>query len=82
VTTLERVQALAVKKLQVDLASLSPETRLDQIGIDSLSLIDFLFLLEDEFHVRFPEDKNEIQSVEDLILFLDRAEAGQRLGAA
>jgi acyl carrier protein len=82
VTTLERVQALAVKKLQVDLASLSPETRLDQIGIDSLSLIEFLFLLEDEFHVRFPEDKNEIQSVEDLILFLDRAEAGQRLGAA
>ena len=81
-TTLERVQALAVKKLQVDLASLSPETRLDQIGIDSLSLIEFLFLLEDEFHVRFPEDKNEIQSVEDLILFLDRAEAGQRLGAA
>ncbi len=80
--TLERIQALAVKELQVDLASLSPETRLDQIGIDSLSLIEFLFLLEDEFHVRFPEDKNEMQSVNDLVLFLDRAERGQRLGAA
>jgi acyl carrier protein len=82
VNTLERIQALAVKELQVDLASLSPETRLDQIGIDSLSLIEFLFLLEDEFHVRFPEDKNEMQSVNDLVLFLDRAERGQRLGAA
>lgn len=80
--TLERIQALAVKKLQVDLACVSPETHLDQIGIDSLSLIEFLFLLEDEFNVRFPEDKNEIQSVNDLVLFLDRAERRQRLGAA
>ena len=34
-----------------------PEATLDQLGLDSLALMEFVFAVEDRFEVRIPEDR-------------------------
>lgn len=44
------------QKFHVDPARLSPSICLEEIGLDSLSLMEFVFNVEDAFHLRIPED--------------------------
>jgi acyl carrier protein len=44
-------------KFQVDAASLRPDTTLESLGLDSLTLMEFVFAVEDQYSVRVPEDK-------------------------
>lgn len=44
-------------KFHVDPVLLRPETTLDSLGMDSLTLMEFVFAVEDRFSVRVPEEK-------------------------
>ena len=44
-------------KFHVDPVLLRPETTLESLGLDSLTLMEFVFALEDRFSVRVPEEK-------------------------
>jgi acyl carrier protein len=44
-------------KFNVDSALLRPETTLESLGLDSLTLMEFVFAVEDRFSVRVPEEK-------------------------
>ena len=44
-------------KFQVDTATLRPDTALESLGLDSLTLMEFVFAVEDQYSVRVPEDK-------------------------
>ena len=44
-------------KFQVDAATLRPDTTLESLGLDSLTLMEFVFAVEDQYSVRVPEDK-------------------------
>ncbi len=44
-------------KFQVDAANLRPDTALESLGLDSLTLMEFVFAVEDQYSVRVPEDK-------------------------
>ena len=44
-------------KFQVDAADLRPDTTLESLGLDSLTLMEFVFAVEDQYSVRVPEDK-------------------------
>lgn len=67
VDTLARIKDLAAARLNLDVSSLSADTRLDSLGVDSLGLVEFLFELEDEFKVRFPQERDALQTVGDLL---------------
>ncbi|MEO8525331.1 MAG: acyl carrier protein [Caldimonas sp.] len=56
-TTFEAVSSVLVDKFQIDPEKVRPETTLEQIGLDSLALMEFVFAVEDRFDVRIPEDK-------------------------
>ena len=45
------------EKFNVDAALLRPEATLDSLGLDSLTLMEFVFAVEDRFSVRVPEEK-------------------------
>jgi acyl carrier protein len=55
-TIFERVQAIAAKKYSLDPSVITPESTLESLGLDSLDLIELLFDVEDEFHIRIPQD--------------------------
>jgi acyl carrier protein len=55
-TPFERVQAVLVKKYSLAPETVSPESTLESLGLDSLDLIELLFDVEDEFGIRIPQD--------------------------
>ena len=60
------------KQLKVDVDTIQLDTRFDQIGFDSLSILDFMYDVENRFNV-VPEmaDLVRMQKVSDLIEYLD-----------
>jgi acyl carrier protein len=55
--TFDAISSVLVDKFNVDPAKVDPETTLEQLGLDSLALMEFVFAVEDRFDVRIPEDK-------------------------
>jgi acyl carrier protein len=49
--TLDALRELAERELDVDVAALDPTKPLTELGVDSLTLADFIFRVEDHFHV-------------------------------
>jgi acyl carrier protein len=59
------------KQLKVDVDAVGVDTRFDQIGFDSLSILDFMYEVENRFGT-FPEmaELVKMQQVDDLVEFL------------
>ena len=55
-TTFERVQGILGKKYSLAAETITPESTLESLGLDSLDLIELLFDVEDEFQIRIPQD--------------------------
>lgn len=66
--TFAAVSSVLVDTFHVDAAKVVPETTLEQLGLDSLGLMEFVFAVEDKLGVRIPEDR------------LDPRQAGVTLG--
>ena len=74
-TTLQRLQAILQKVLDVAPEALQPDARLDSIGIDSLAMIDILFSIEDEFKITISAEQAKsnanLRTLGDLVEFVD-----------
>lgn len=65
--TLARIKDLAAKEFSIDPARLDPAASLDSLGVDSLSFIEFMFKVEEEFGVNVSdEDLKSIKTLADL----------------
>jgi acyl carrier protein len=75
--TLELLRQYLQTKASIDPAKVVPEAKLEDIGIDSLILIDLMFELEESMNVRVPSlDKNPT-TVAELIELFDALQASQ-----
>ena len=54
-STFDAIAAVLVDQFHV--AAAPPEATLDELGLDSLALMEFVFAVEDRFDVRIPEDR-------------------------
>jgi len=54
--TLARIKQLAAKEFSLSPDGLDPGAPLDSLGIDSLSFIEFMFKVEEEFGVSVSDD--------------------------
>ena len=59
------------KQLKADIDAITLDTRFDQMGFDSLSILDFMYEVENRFGV-LPEmaELVKMQKVDDLVDFL------------
>jgi acyl carrier protein len=65
--TLDRIRELAAKEFSLDTDKLDPQAPLDTLGIDSLSFIEFMFKVEEEFGVSVSDqDLKGIKTLGDL----------------
>jgi acyl carrier protein len=65
--TLERIRQLAAKEFSINPEGLDPKAPLDTLGIDSLSFIEFMFKVEDEFGVSVSDEElKTIKTLADL----------------
>ena len=77
--TLELLRQYLQKKASIDPARVSPEARLEDIGVDSLILIDLMFELEESLNVRVPNMDMDSRptTVAELIDLFDALSAPQ-----
>jgi len=65
--TLARIKELAVKEFSINPDGLDPNAPLDSLGVDSLSFIEFMFKIEDEFGVSVSDENlKAIKTLADL----------------
>ncbi len=77
-STLETIQRMMVEQFELKPEALAPDTQLETLGIDSLSVIEFMFNIEDEFKVKLPDERVEIKTVQDIANVVDRMIAEQK----
>jgi acyl carrier protein len=51
----EQLYVLLIKEIPVAREGLTRDTTLEEIGLDSLSTIEFMFQIEDHFEIRFDQ---------------------------
>ena len=69
--TLTKIQLMLAKEYGLPLEKLGPEQSLVELGIDSLTTIEFMFKLEDEFSIRLSEERGNLSTVNDIAVIVD-----------
>ena len=66
-TTFDKVKAIVVEQLEVKEAEVNiNSTFIDDLGADSLDIVEFIMAVEEEFNVEIPDDVAEnINTVEN-----------------
>lgn len=72
-TTFNKVKAIVVEQLGVDEAEVKIDsTFIDDLGADSLDIVELIMAFEEEFNVEIPDDVAEkIKTVKDTVEYID-----------
>ena len=70
-----RVRTLVADQLGVDLAEITPDASiLDDLGADSLDVVELVMSLEDAFDIEVPDEEVEgMRTVDDIQQYVHRA---------
>lgn len=68
----DRVKEIIAKELEVDAKQLTPEAKfIEDLGADSLDIVELVMALEDEFGLDIPdEDAEKMKTVGDAMNYL------------
>ncbi|KXS33206.1 MAG: Phosphopantetheine-binding protein [Candidatus Gallionella acididurans] len=77
-SSLQTIQRMMVEQFDLKLEDLSPDAQLDSLGLDSLSVIEFMFNLEDELKIKLTDERIELKTVGDVVKVVDRIIAEQK----
>ena len=80
-TTLERLQQLFIARFDYKIEDVTATTTLENLGLDSLDIIDFLFDIEDEFKIKVPDREFEVKTIQDMVDAVDRFISEQDIGS-
>jgi acyl carrier protein len=67
----EMVSNAIAKKLEIDVATIKPESTLDELGLDSLDTFDIIFEAEDKLGIKVPNDQVDVKTIQDMTNLLD-----------
>jgi acyl carrier protein len=81
ISTFERLRAILVKDYQLAPDTVTMQADLEALGIDSLGVAELLFSIEDEFRVTLPPEPAELNSVGEVVSYIDALVAGRKPAA-
>ena len=64
--SLSRIQSMLSEEYGLPMERLAPEQLLADLGIDSLTTIEFMFKLEDAFSIRLADERGDLSTVNDI----------------
>ena len=72
-TIAEKVKKMIVEQLGVNESEVQPEAKfIDDLGADSLDIVELVMALEDEYGIEIPdEDAEKIETVGDAIHYIE-----------
>ncbi len=70
---LEKVKAILSEQFDVEEDTITPETNIaDDLGADSLDVVDLLMSVEDEFEIEVPDEEVEnLKTVGELVKYIE-----------
>jgi acyl carrier protein len=73
-STFDRIKKVIVDKLDVDENEVTPEASFaEDLGADSLDVVELIMALEEEFNIEIPdEDAEGIRTVEDAVHYIEQ----------
>ena len=73
--TIDKIKAIVMEKLGIDEADVKNDsTFIDDLGADSLDIVELIMAFEEEFNVEIPDDVAEkIKTVKDTVEYIDSA---------
>ncbi len=80
-SSLETIQRMMAEQFDLKPEVLAPDAQLESLGVDSLSVIEFMFNIEDEFKIKLPDERVEIKTVQDIANIVDSLVAKQKSGS-
>ena len=70
---LEKVQAMLADALNLPLSKITPDARIiEDLGADSLDVVELLSRLEDEYGIVIPDDVETLKTVSDVATELEK----------
>lgn len=76
-SSLATIQRMMVEQFDLKIEDLTPEATLESLGLDSLSVIEFMFNLEDELKIKMSDERVEIKTLQDVTDLADKLIAEQ-----
>ncbi|RZL57113.1 MAG: acyl carrier protein [Variovorax sp.] len=76
-SSLTELQALIQEKYDIPVSDLDPQASMREKGLDSLALAEFIFAVEDHFHIVVPDDNPNIDTLAELASLVDGAIAAK-----
>ena len=77
-STLQTIQRMMMEQFDLKEEALTPDAQLEALGLDSLSVIEFMFNIEDEFKIKLPDERVEIKTIQDIATIVDRLVTEQK----
>ena len=68
----EMVSNAIAKKLEIDVATIKPESTLEELGLDSLDTFDIIFEAEDKLGIKVPNDQVDVKTIQDMTNLLNQ----------
>jgi len=70
-TSLKIIQQMLVEEFGLSTGQVDPDALLEELGIDSLATIEFMFLIEDKFKLTMPDEPVVVKTVGDIAQEVD-----------
>ena len=76
-STLTVVQELIAASAEVPIEKLEADRPLQELDVDSLTVLEVMFDLEEKFKIKMPEERVPVRTVQDIADLVDRLVAEQ-----
>ncbi|EEI83117.1 acyl carrier protein [Anaerococcus tetradius] len=68
----ERLKELAIEHLDINPEEIDFDSKISDLDIDSIDLVDFIMVLEDEFSIEFSDEElDEIETLADIVSLIE-----------
>lgn len=70
---IDRVKAVLAKQLRLDVAEIADNAAIiEDLGADSLDIVEMLMTLEDEMNIIIPDDVTDVKTVKDIAEYIEK----------
>lgn len=71
-TTFDQLSAILIKEYKLTPDQLSLDAQLQDLGIDSLGVVELLWHIEDAFQIKLPSDPIALASLGEVVGYIDQ----------
>ncbi len=70
---IDRVKAVLAKQLRINVEDIADNAAIiEDLGADSLDIVEMLMTLEDEMNITIPDDVTDVKTVKDIAEYIEK----------